>query len=169
MQVYENDVDLITRLCAIVVTSIRLGDAILIVATAEHRDQLVNKLEKSGIDIRAAVRDGRYVMMEAAELLSLFMRDGYPDAELFRASVGTLVTKARAQAKSTNQGLTVFGEMVAVLWNNGQKEAALALERIWNAALADSTFHLHCAYPRAVFSDTGEFRSVCEVHSHVLQ
>ena len=59
--------------------------------------------------------------------------------------------------------------MVAVLWDSGQKEAALALEEIWNSALGDSTFQLHCAYPRTVFSDETELRSVCELHSHALK
>lgn len=169
VHVYEQEMDLITRLCAIVSTSLRLGDAVLIVATQNHRHQLVSELEKAGIDVRTSARDGRYIMLDAAETLSTFMLDGSPDPIRFSASVGTVLEDARARAKSKNQGLTVFGEMVAVLWDGGQKEAALALEDIWNSALAGSTFHLHCAYPRAVFSDPTELRSVCEVHSHVLK
>jgi uncharacterized protein with WD repeat len=169
VHVYEKEMDLITRLCAIVSTSLRLGDAVLIVATPAHRHQLVSELEKVGIDVHAAVRDGRYIMLDAAETLSTFMLNGSPDATRFSASVGTVLEDARARAKSKNQGLTVFGEMVAVLWDSGQKEAALALEGIWNSALGASTFHLHCAYPRTVFSDATELRSVCEAHSHVLK
>jgi hypothetical protein len=169
VHVYEQEVDLITRLSTIVSTSLRLGDAVLIVATQDHRDQLISGLEKAGIEVAALVRDGRYVMLDAAETLSTFMRDGLPDAARFSASVGKVLEDARARAKSKDQGLTVFGEMVAVLWDGGQKGAALALEEIWNSALADSTFNLHCAYPCTVFSDPAELRSVCEVHSHVLQ
>lgn len=169
VHVYEHDLDLITRLSAIVSTSLRLGDAVLIVATQDHRDQLVKQLETAGIDVRAAVRDGRYVMLDAREALSTFMQNGSPDPELFAAGIGVVLTQARANAKSKNQGLTVFGEMVAVLWAEGRHSAALALEEIWNNALADNTFHLHCAYPRDAFSDQAELRSVCEAHSHVLQ
>ena len=169
VHVYEYDLDLITRLCAIVSTSLRLGDAVLIVATQNHRDHLVAEVEKTGVDVRAAVRDGRYVMLDASDTLARFMRHGSPDADLFHASVGTVLTDARARAKSRNQGLTVFGEMVAVLWDKGEKKAALALEGIWNAALADSTFHLHCAYPRSLFTGEADLRSVCDLHSHVLQ
>jgi len=169
VHVYEQEVDLITRLSAIVSTSLRLGDAVLIVATQDHRHRLVSELEKAGIDVGASVRDGRYIMLDAAETLSTFMLNGSPDAARFSASVGKVLEDARARAKSKDQGLTVFGEMVAVLWDGGQKEAALALEGIWNSALADSTFNLHCAYPCTVFSDPTELRSVCEVHSHVLR
>jgi hypothetical protein len=169
VHVYEQEVDLITRLCAIVSTSLRLGDAVLIVATQAHREQLIGELEKAGIDVQASARDGRYIMLDAAETLSTFMLNRSPDATRFSASVGRVLEDARTRAKSKNQGLTVFGEMVAVLWDGGQKDAALALEGIWNSALSTSTFHLHCAYPRTLFSDVTELRSVCEVHSHVLQ
>jgi hypothetical protein len=160
--------DLITRLCAIVSTSLRLGDAVLVVATGDHRNRLVDDLERAGVDVRTAVRERRYIMLDAAETLATFMHDGVPDATRFSASLGTVLEDARARAKS-NQGLTVFGEMVAILWDGGQKAAALALEDIWNSALASSTFNLHCAYPRTAFSDPTELRSVCETHSHVLQ
>ena len=169
VHVYDHDLDLIARLRAIASTSLRLGDAVLIVATEDHRNQLVKELEETGVDVRAAVREGRYIMLDAAETLSAFMRGGSPDANLFAASVGAALTDTRARARSRNQGLTVFGEMVAVLWDGGQKEAALALEGICNAALADNTFHLHCAYSRALFSGEAELHSVCDVHSHVIQ
>jgi hypothetical protein len=169
VQVYDHELDLITRLCAIVSTGLRLGDSVLIVATEGHRSELVNELEKAGIDVRAALSEGRYVMLDAADTLSTFMCNGSPDPERFASGVGVVITDVRARAKSKNRGVTVFGEMVALLWEAGRKEAALQLENIWNAALRDSTFHLHCAYPRAALVEENDLRSVCDVHSHILQ
>ena len=169
VHVYDHDNDLIARLSAIVSTGLRIGDSVLIVATPEHRDQLVKELGFAGIDVRAAVREGRYTMLDARETLAAIMRNDSPDRELFRESVGKALALARLQARSRNQGLTVFGEMVAALWDEGLKSAALELEALWNEALSDNTFHLHCAYPRASFIDASELRSVCETHSHVLQ
>ncbi len=66
------------------------------------------------------------------------MRDGLPDPLLFEQPVGNLV---RAHLLSTGRagargpapgGLRAYGEMVAVLWGNGQVLAALALEELWN-------------------------------------
>src|SRR5690348_15160791 len=169
VQVYDRDADLISRLSAIVSTGLRLGDSVLIVATAAHRDQLVKELGLAGIDVRAAVRDGRYTMLDARETLAAFMRHESPDRELFQGSVGKALAAAGLQARSRNRGLTVFGEMVAVLWQDGFKSAALELEAVWHEALSDHSFHLHCAYPRDSFIDASELRSVCETHSHVLQ
>jgi hypothetical protein len=89
---------------------------------------LVSGLEKAGIDVGAAGRDGRYIMLDADETLSTFMLGGSPDAARFSARVGKVLEDSRARAKSKDQGLTVFGEMVSILWDGGQKEAACLLK-----------------------------------------
>lgn len=169
VHVYNEASALISRLCGIVSSSLRVGDAVLIVANSEHRDQLVAGLQESGVDVRAHAREGRYTMVDAEETLSTFMVNGMPDGGLFMASVGALLADARKNARSKGQGLMVFGEMVAVLWDAGNKEAALRLEELWNDALNDRAFHLHCAYPRWGFVNQADEIAVCSVHSHVLQ
>ena len=150
VHIYENDNSLTTRLCAMVATSLRLGDSALIIATSDHRERLVSALQDVGIDVRACARDGRYTMLDAQQLLSAFMRDGMPDPDLFRQSVGSVLLDARRRARA--HGLIAFGEMVGLLWQEGNKTAALKLEELWNSAMHDMTFHLHCAYPRDGFS-----------------
>jgi len=110
-------------------------------------------------------------MLDAKQLLSAFMRNGSPDRDRFMASIGQLLTDARKTAKSRDQGLTVFREMVAVLRNEGQKEAAIELEALRNEALGDRAFHLHCAYPRAGFMSNDDDSSNAIVHalSHLIQ
>jgi hypothetical protein len=44
-----------------------------------------------------------------------------------------------------------FGEMVAVLWAAGRREAALELERLWGQACERGQLTLLCAYPRSAF------------------
>ncbi len=168
---YENHAALIQRLCGIASNGLRMGNSVLIVATAAHRLQLVKELKDAGVNVRNLARDGRFVMFDAKETLGTFMVDGMPDSALFQKSIGDLLTEAKRRAVNKDQGLTVFGEMVAVLWDEGQQEAAISLERMWNDALNNSAFHLHCAYPRWVFStdekDKG-MESICHAHSHVL-
>lgn len=169
VHIYENDESLITRLCAIVATSLRLGDSALVIATAAHREKLVRALKGVGIDPRSCARDGRYVMFDARELLSTFMRDGMPDAVLFGKSIGSVLLDARRNARSRSQGLIAFGEMVSLLWEDGNKAAALKLEELWNDAMRDVTFHLHCAYPREGFDAIYDIHSVHGLHTHVVQ
>jgi KaiC/GvpD/RAD55 family RecA-like ATPase len=169
VHVYDESASLISRLCGIVSSSLVIGDSVLIVATAEHRDQLVKCLQDSGVDVRAHARDGRYTMVDAKEMLATFMLNGMPDRDLFEASVGLILEQARKAARNQAQGLTVFGEMVAVLWDEGKKEAALQLEALWNDALNDRAFHLHCAYPRDGFVNESDQLAVFNTHSHILQ
>jgi hypothetical protein len=169
VHVYEEPKALISRLCGIVSSSLHVGDAVLIVATAEHREQLVKELLSAGLDLTAHARAGRYTMVDATEMLSTFMVNGSPDRHLFMASIGDMLTKARKAACSRTKNLTVFGEMVAVLWEQGKKHGALQLEGLWNDALHDRVFHLHCAYPRTCFLDHDDESAVLGTHSHVVQ
>jgi KaiC/GvpD/RAD55 family RecA-like ATPase len=65
VHIYAESSALIERLCGIVSSSLQIGDAVLIVATAEHRDQLVKELQIRGVDVRTQAREGRFTMMDA--------------------------------------------------------------------------------------------------------
>src|SRR5438128_2169854 len=68
-----------------------------------------------------------------------------------------------------DRGLVVFGEMVSVLWNEGNRVGALALEHLWNEVLKQQAFQLHCAYPRTLFvGDEAGIFNICESHSQIL-
>ena len=168
---YDEHSALIERLRGVVASGLQIGNSILIVATASHRQQLVKELEKLGVDVRTHAREGRFSMYDAKETLDSFMVDGLPDRDLFMASVGNLLTEAKKAARSKEQGLTVFGEMVAVLWEAGNKAGALQLEALWNDVMNDRAFHLHCAYPRWSFTNDQDqlgMADICHAHSHVL-
>ena len=172
VQFYSEDGALIERLCGIVNSGLQVGNSIVIVATAEHRQELVKQLDKARINIRPHVRHGRFAMFDAAEILETFMVNGRPDRLRFTTSVGRLLAEAKKSARSGKRELTVFGEMVALLWEAGNRDGALELEALWNDAMNDSAFHLHCAYPRRCFSahdgDQHTFADVCSSHSHIV-
>lgn len=168
---YDEHSALISRLCGIVNSGLRVGNSVLIVATPSHREKLVAEMQTSGINVRDVAREGRFTMLDAKDTLNTFMVNDMPDRELFLSSVGGMLEETKRKARSHDQGLTVFGEMVAVLWDEGNKQGGLALEALWNDVLNDRAFHLHCAYPRWVFQDNGDdagMASICHSHSHVL-
>ena len=60
--------------------------------------------------------------------------------------------------------------MVALLWQEGQRGAAIQLERLWNDLAHQLPFSLLCAYPLAGFRDEADsevFLTVCREHSQV--
>lgn len=169
VQFYEDDEALIRRLQSIVKTSLDSGSSALIVATQEHRHQLVSALRESGVN---PVKSGqRLQMLDARETLDKFMVHGRPNRQRFMASVGKLLSRATEAAVNQHRGLMVFGEMVAVLWSDSNRLGALELERLWNELLHEGTFHLHCAYPRWTLDGNHNdltMKSICDEHSAVL-
>jgi PAS domain S-box-containing protein len=67
--------------------------------------------------------------------------------------------------------MRAFGEMVAVLWNDGKEAAAIRLEELWEDAIHELPVQLLCAYPIQSMNGQSKsrlFRSVCARHSHVI-
>jgi PAS domain S-box-containing protein len=61
--------------------------------------------------------------------------------------------------------------MVALLWAEGNQDAALELEQLWNRLADTHSFHLHCAYPISLFAsqaDAESIAAVCGEHSGVI-
>lgn len=168
---YDEQEALIKRLRGVVSSGLEVGNSVLIIATAEHRIDLTKALEKAGVDVRANERSGQLIMCDAKETLNGFMVKGALHRGRFLSIVGTLLSDAKRAARTSGQGLTVFGEMVAVLWEEGNKAAAVELEGFWNDLLNDRAFHLHCAYPRKNFTDgdADGLASICSAHSHVIE
>src|SRR3954469_13076781 len=159
---YDHDEALVSRLHNIIVSSLESGSSVLIVATPEHRRQLAALLNET---------KDRLWMLDAKETLDKFMVHGHPSDRLFTNVVVKLINEAKQAAKNEHRGLTVFGEMVAILWSEGNKIGALELERMWNEALQDRSFHLHCAYPRTILNDSASnaaIKAICDEHSPVF-
>jgi len=160
----------VSRLHNIIVSSLDFGSSVLIVATPEHRRQLDSALRDSSPATRKAMKR-RLLMLDAQETLNMFMVNRHPSDQRFSQTVGKLIKELKQSAKNEQRGLTVFGEMVEILWSEGNKLGALELERMWNDALQDRSFHLHCAYPRSILRDSVgavTLKAICDEHSSVI-
>ena len=119
----------------------------MVCATAEHRRELQKKLNACGIDVAEAEAAGRYVTLDAFDALSQFMVNGSPDARRFQDSIGRVV----ATLTQNGRRLHAFGEMVALLWMDGNRAGAIELEQLWNDLAQRHRFALFCAYPNRRF------------------
>jgi hypothetical protein len=165
VQFYETDQHLIRSLTSFFREGLFLGASCVIVATAAHREALDGRLLALGAPLARARSQGRFQELDASETIGKFMVDGRPDEVLFRAVTGPLL------APGPGPTMRVFGEMVALLWAEGNRDGAIRLEELWNDAARQYSFHLLCAYPRAAFdldADRGAFASVCNCHNRVL-
>jgi PAS domain S-box-containing protein len=143
------------------------GEPVIVIATAEHRSAFADALSARGLDVAEAGASGDLVMLDARETLATFMSGAMPDAQQFRNSVGGVIGRtARGR-----QQCRAYGEMVDLLWRDGNPDAAIRLEELWNDLAEYYTFNLLCAYPMGNFyseSHGEQFEEVCRTHSHVF-
>jgi MEDS: MEthanogen/methylotroph, DcmR Sensory domain len=143
------------------------GCAVVVVATPAHQLAFESYLAEVDADVAAARADGRYQAIDAAALLRRFAGAGKVDAASFEAEVGQVIRAAGAAGRPVR----LYGEMVALLWEAGQLNAALELEGLWNDLARDIPFGLYCGYPEAPTAGADEraaLAEVCRLHAAVV-
>jgi signal transduction histidine kinase len=169
-QFYSKDTYLIDTLSGIIGPALGAGNSAIIVATHTHRQALGRSLKSRGLDLANITKQGRYIALDAADTLAEFMVDGTPDRARFANVIGGLVEGAKSKSQRSGRGPTVFGEMVALLWEGGNTLAALQLEQLWNELAREHSFALYCGYPIKGFKgeeDSETFLKICREHSEV--
>jgi hypothetical protein len=166
VEFYETSAFLVETVSAFIAPALLARNSAVVVATPDHREAFATALAAAGVDVDAAIGDGRYHVFDAAELLSMFMVDGAPHAALFREVVGAVLARAGAGGRQVK----VYGEMVALLWADGDVTSTIALEDLWNDLAAEHSFALLCAYPLQGFDDAARaaFKRICTQHSAVI-
>src|SRR5215813_10148256 len=124
VQFYETNAFLLDSLRDFIGLGLVSGDACIVVATDAHRAGLDERLESSGLKTFATYASGQYVAFDATETLAKFMVDGSPDPDRFSEVIGEIITQAAQGARRVR----IFGEMVAILWADVNREAAIRLE-----------------------------------------
>jgi hypothetical protein len=118
------------------------------------------------VDVVQLERSGDLIFLDAEETLSIFMTNGKPEGEAFRNSMCEIIKRAcRGRSDCT---IRVYGEMVDVLWKNGQQEAAIQLEMLWNQLANTEAFSLLCGYAMGHFYKDANIQDICHQHTHVV-
>lgn len=166
---YEKDSGLIEALSHHIGAALVAGDTAIVIATQAHRAGLLEELRLRKISVSSAIKAGRFIELDAAETLAKFMVRGAPDKKRFDETVGALVSRAYARLAPGHQ-LVAFGEMVALLWSEGKRDATIRLEELWNELAERHNFDLLCGYPIGIF-DRMEHRqlffNICGEHTHI--
>ncbi len=165
VQFYETDSFLAETVTEFLLEGLRADEAAIIVATDVHRRAFVDLLRAKGLDVDGYVGREQLVMLDAATTLDAFMVAGSPDWKRFELAVGQQVA---ALARGGTRNVRAYGEMVDILWRNGQSVAAIRLEEMWNDLRARHTFKLLCAYVIDSFYKQDGLPGVCATHSHVM-
>jgi hypothetical protein len=166
VQIYETDGVFMDALSGFVGGGIKAGECVVVIATSNHLDALNQRLSSYGIRVDTLVQDGRYIPLNAEDMLAKFMVDGWPDEKLFNQTVTSVIEKGTCK----DRRVRAFGEMVAILWANGLNGATVHLEHLWNKLCAQHELSLFCAYPKTGFTkDIKEsINEICGCHTKMI-
>ena len=163
VQFYARDSELIHSLRDFVAPALTADEVAVVIATEAHRLALDEELQKLGVDLEAARASRRYIALDAAETLAEFMDGSTPEPQRFAETLGRLFS----ETSIGGQRVRAFGEMVALLWTEGNLDGALRLEDLWNHLAASYPFTLFCAYPE-LESRQSAFDMIRDRHSKVV-
>ena len=167
---YSDDGVVLDSFRRFISTALEAGDVAIVVATESHRNSLVVKLKAQGLDMDAAIRQGAYIPLDVAKTLSKFMVNDMPDSARFFEVVGNLIRTAAKAGKREHPRIAACGECAPLLWAEGNADAAIRLERLWDKIATIYEVDILCGYALSGFhgeEDDHVFQSICAEHSAV--
>lgn len=143
---YCDDGMLLDRVMQFTGTALRAGGAAIVVVTEPHRERLLPRLQAYGVDLSAAIEQGRYITLDAADTISTFVVNNMLDAARFMCGFGDLILGAAKTAKREQPRVVIFGEGADVLWTQGNAQAAIQDEELCNRLIEMYDVDILCGY-----------------------
>lgn len=162
VQFYGHDGELAGRVADYLRGALGDGGVAIVIATPEHRSEFEARLAQAGADLATARADGTYLTLDARETLREILDGAAPDgaapagaasagaasarAGLDRAAFDRVVGSVIRQAASSGRPVRAYGELVALLWDDGLVNAAAQLETLWEELGRVQSFSLFRGY-----------------------
>jgi len=163
---YDNDRSLSQMVADFLGDGLVTADPAIVVATSAHRAAFLRELIAKGLDVVKLQRSDQLILLDAEETLSTFMVDGEPHEEKFTNGMTKVIKRAcRARPDCT---VRIYGEMVDLLWRDGNHDAAIRLEVLWNQLANAQAFSLLCGYAMGNFYKEAALQEVCGQHTHLV-
>jgi DNA-binding NarL/FixJ family response regulator len=169
-QFYSDDAAFLVGFTCFIDAALKAGNAVIVVATEPHQKSLLQRLQAQGLNIGAAIEQGRYLPLDVAETLSTFMVNDLPDPVRFMKVAGDLVAAAAKTAKGEDPRVAACGECAPILWAQGNADAAIQLEHLWDEIANTCNVDILCGYVLKSFQREAEshiYTSICAEHSAV--
>ncbi len=167
VQIYEADSAFMDTLSGFICGGLMAGQAAVVIMTKPHRIELDRRLMALGLDVDDFYANDQFISLDAEESLAKFMMNGWPGDNLFADVIREILQRARGKS---DRKVRAFGEMVALLWAQGETAATIRLEHLWHQLCERELFCLFCAYPKLGFTEnpSESMERVCATHSKVI-
>ena len=165
VQFYGHDGELAEGVADYLLRALKDGGVAVVIATPGHRREFEARLTQAGVDLGAARERRAYFVRDARETLRELMAADRVEEGAFDRVVGGLIRRAGADGRRVH----AYGEMVALLWDDGLVNAAVQLEERWNDLGRRHSFALFCSYRADAMTEAAEaFATVCRLHHEVI-
>jgi hypothetical protein len=108
--------------------------------------------------------------LDVAETLSAFLINDLPDPVRFSKVTGDLIVAAAKAAKGEHPRVAACGECAPTLWEQGNPDAAIQLEHLWNEIAKTYDVDILCGYVLTSSQREQErdvYKRICAEHSSV--
>ncbi len=170
VQFYSDDESFLVGFSRFIEEALLAGNAVIVAATEVHQTGLLEKLFEGGVNLPAVIDQERYLTLDIAETLSTFMVNDLPDPVRFQKVTGDLLALAAKASKGKPPKIAVCGECAPTLWAQGNTDAAIQLEHLWNEMARTRDMDVLCGYVLTNFQHEQEAHireRICEEHSAV--
>jgi DNA-binding NarL/FixJ family response regulator len=145
--------------------ALEAGNAVIVVVTKSHQKSLLQRLQERGVNIAAAIEEGRYLHLDVVETLSTFMVSDLPDSVRFFGAVSDLIAPAARAAAGEKSGVAICGECASILWAQGKADAAFQVEQLCNQLATQYEMNILCGFSLSSFySEEAQqmFQEICK-------
>ena len=170
LQFYSDDESMLAGFTRFIETALTAGNAVIVIATPSHRENLLLRLQAHGIDSTASIEQGRYIPLDVAETLSKFMTNDLPDPVRFSRATSELIVTAAKAVEAKHGRVVACGECAPTLWAQGKAAAAIQLEHLWDEIAEMYHVDILCGYVLSSFQREREshvYGRICAEHSTV--
>jgi DNA-binding NarL/FixJ family response regulator len=164
VEFYSDDAAFVFGFTRFIEASLRAGNAVIVVATEAHRKDLLATLQAHGVGIVAAIEHRRYILLDAAKTLSIFMVNDLPDPVRFFELASDQIAAAAQTTAGDESRVAICGECASILWAEGKADAAIQIEELSNQLTKRYGMDILCGLLRTSVhcrEDEEIFRKIC--------
>jgi DNA-binding NarL/FixJ family response regulator len=165
---YSDDRNLLDGFSQFLTAALRSGNAAIFIGAESHRHELLGRLHACRLDMSAAIEQGRYLALDNAETLSTFMVNDVPDPAQFFKATDDLIMRAARSVDGDRARVVACGECAPLLWERGNAEGAIQLERLWDQIAKSYGVRILCGYLMPSFQgEDATWERICAEHSEI--
>jgi len=116
---YSDDRSLLDGYTRFIAPVLKSGNAAIVIATESHRKTLLARLQAYGLDMSAAIEQGRYIALDNAETIATFLVNDLPDPVRFSKVTKDLIARTVKSVDGEHTRIAACGECAPLLWERG--------------------------------------------------